>query len=40
MNIIDLFSRPDVSEICKLSLEGTTFISEDDIVKYMMNHLE
>ena len=39
MTLIDLFSKPEIAHFSKLSVEGTTFISEDDIVKYVLNHL-
>jgi hypothetical protein len=37
--LIDFFGQPDVQEICKLSSEGTTFISSEDVAKYLVNHL-
>lgn len=38
-NLIHFFAQPDVQDICKLSSEGTTFISSEDVAKYLVNHL-
>ena len=39
-NMIDLFTQSEIQAICKLSIEGTTFLNHDDITKYLMNHVD
>ena len=39
-NLINLFAQPDVQSISKLSQEGSTFLSSEDVAKYMINHLD
>lgn len=40
VNLIDLFARHDVKKISRHSEQGTTFLSDDDIVAYIVNHLD
>ena len=37
---MEFFSKKEVQEICKMSQEGTTFISSGDIARYLSNHLD
>ena len=39
-NLMEFFAQPEVQEICKMSQEGTTFISSGDVSKYLSNHLD
>lgn len=38
LNIINFFTRPDVQDICRQSIEGTTNIRSKDISTYLLNH--
>lgn len=39
MCLINLYSDPRILHFSKLSVEGTTSISEDDMAKYIVNKL-
>jgi len=40
INLVDLFARSDVKKLCKHSEQGTTFLNENDVVQYLVNHLD